>query len=61
MSKCNDYINNKILYPEFYSKCETCVQWSFKYKDCKLGGKNNSTAIVHGEVKHGSGGRRMVR
>ena len=52
MSKCNDYINNKILYPEFYSKCETCVQWSFKYKDCKLHGNNYGTSIVHGDVKN---------
>ena len=59
MSRCNDFIKSKnLLYPEFYSKCETCVQWSFKYKDCKLHGDDQGTSVVHQNVKYGKRARR---
>ena len=59
MDKCSYFIFNSVIkYPEFYSKCEVCVQWSFKYKDCKLHGNDRGTAIVHGRVNANAG--RMI-
>lgn len=53
MPRCRDFTKRAIIiqFKRVLTACEMCCHHSDRYNDCKIHGTNNSTSVVHGEVK----------
>lgn len=60
MKKCMDFIKREGI-TKGTPLCASCVNHSDQYKDCKLHGDDQRTAIMHGKIKYSGGRKRMFK